>query len=660
MPSPPALHTLLLSLAFIFSAAALNADTTILDDQVLGFNVSEGAAPGYIDDRACSTCHEALYDSYQQVGMSQSFKRPNQAKIIEDFEAKPFFHAASQRFYQMKKEGDTLIFSRFQHDQQHNKINEYSVNVDWILGSGNTTRSYLIQTPSGELFQLPIGWYSQDKKWAMSPGFENAQHDGVQRQVKRQCMFCHNAYPNAPAQSDSHEQPHVFPSDLPQGTGCQRCHGPGAKHIRRVLNGEHDLESVKAAIVNPAKLPPKQRDSVCFQCHMLPSVSLVGTRDLKRADYSFRPGENLNDYLHHIDIQKAGQTPNERFEINHHAYRMTLSRCYTESQSALTCISCHNPHKKITLKNNPEHFNNVCKGCHASIDNNTIHQQQAGQKHCATCHMPRQRTQDVVDVIMTDHRIQKHALPETQRLAPLTKSDPVIEGISVMYPGEDAEIYQILPLIRALPLQQFVDQLEQLLLKKRLDVSHPVYFDLLKAYIKVQAFEQANSLIKPMLTYHGDNATLLNWQGVIQTADKNYVAAENSFTRALKQQPNNIEILMNLGILQVTTKQFTHAEKLLNQAILLRPNNHRPHYYLALIAIEQQKDQAAIEHLKTAVAIKPSFTHGYVKLYEQLQKHGAHAQAARYLEHGISNANNPERLKTMQTQADTQAQNDSR
>ena len=40
------------------------------------------------------------------------------------------------------------------------------------LGSGNHSRGYLYRTPSGELYQLPLMWYTQTGRWGMAPGYD--------------------------------------------------------------------------------------------------------------------------------------------------------------------------------------------------------------------------------------------------------------------------------------------------------------------------------------------------------------------------------------------------------------------------------------------------------------------------------------------------------
>ena len=168
-------------------------------------------------------------------------------------------------------------FRRYQLDDKNRQINVFEQDVDWILGSGNSARTYFYQTEAGELYQLPLAYYSQEKVWYMAPGYDVRSHKGVMQRAGRECMFCHNAYPEVPEGSDAHHAPPVYPSELPQGIGCQRCHGPGAEHVRVALsNKDTGEERVRATIVNPARLEPRLRDDVCDQCHLQPRLPTVG------------------------------------------------------------------------------------------------------------------------------------------------------------------------------------------------------------------------------------------------------------------------------------------------------------------------------------------------------------------------------------------------
>ncbi len=318
---------LLLTLAL---ARADPPDSIPSDLAALGIPVTAGAAPGYVDDHACASCHTDIARTYKRKGMARAFFRPRPETDIEDFSA-PFYHAASRQSFQIVRNGERLVFRRWQTDEAGRPVHVFETEVDWVLGSGGHSRTYLYRAPGGEMFQLPLAWYSQTRKWGMAPGYDRPDHDGVLRQVRRECLFCHDAYPEVPAGSDAHNAPHLFPVSLPEGLGCQRCHGPGAEHVWLASGGMAPAPEIRAVIFNPGRLPAKRQDEVCLTCHFQPSVSLPGLRRFGRGDFSYRAGEPLDGYLVQVDVEEDGQRPDERFEINHHAWRLRQSRCYLES-----------------------------------------------------------------------------------------------------------------------------------------------------------------------------------------------------------------------------------------------------------------------------------------------------------------------------------------
>lgn len=400
-----------------------------------------GAAPGYVDDALCARCHRGHYESFQHVGMAQSFKRPGNAVPIERF-GETFFHEPSQRYYEIHEHDGGLRFRRYQRDRDGNVINEVQFPIDWVLGSGNRTRSYVYHNDHGELFQLPIGWYSEGQHWEMSPGFESRDHDGLGRKLTRECMFCHNAYPDS--ELDGYADPELFPAELPEGIGCQRCHGPGGEHVT-AATADHDLAPIRGAIVNPGKLSGAVQDSVCMQCHLLPAIAVVGPRKFGRGDYSFRPGELLTDYMVHLDVRERGVPEPERFEINHHGYRMLKSACYRESGGELGCISCHDPHAKPDTVTFRRQVAGVCRDCHGEV----AHDSAAPVADCVSCHMPARRTRDVIHVTMTDHWIARGPFDAAALVAPIQAETRQISDVRVLDFGSppgglDAQAYTAL------------------------------------------------------------------------------------------------------------------------------------------------------------------------------------------------------------------------
>ena len=101
-----------------------------------GYQVTAGAAPGYVDDQVCGSCHADLYDSYQEVAMARSFYRPRRSTAVEDFEH-GFFHAKSKRHYRIFLRDERYVFQRHLLDAAGQPINVFEQEIDWVLGSGN-------------------------------------------------------------------------------------------------------------------------------------------------------------------------------------------------------------------------------------------------------------------------------------------------------------------------------------------------------------------------------------------------------------------------------------------------------------------------------------------------------------------------------------------
>ncbi|HSN87146.1 MAG TPA: hypothetical protein VL025_10340, partial [Thermoanaerobaculia bacterium] len=230
----PALVLSLLASVLLAQAPASPSSVTS-DLAAFGFSPTTGVAPGTVPERACTLCHGDLAETYAHKGMARAFQRPRPSSDIEDFSAPPFIHAASDQTFQMMRSDGRLVFRRWQTAPDGQPINTFETAVDWILGSGDHARTYLYQTPGGELYQLPLAWYTQTRSWGMAPGFDRPDHDGVVRRVRRECVFCHTGTPDLPAGADAYGAPQIFPSEMPEGIGCQRCHGPGAEHIGQAL-----------------------------------------------------------------------------------------------------------------------------------------------------------------------------------------------------------------------------------------------------------------------------------------------------------------------------------------------------------------------------------------------------------------------------------------
>ena len=109
-----------------------------------------------------------------------------------------FHHELSDFHYRMSlDDGGRMWMKQYELDAAGDIINDVDLEAHFSVGSGNHARTYLHQTTSGELWELPVTWYTKNG-WNMSPGFDATEHSNFSRKITRECMFCHNAYPDVP------------------------------------------------------------------------------------------------------------------------------------------------------------------------------------------------------------------------------------------------------------------------------------------------------------------------------------------------------------------------------------------------------------------------------------------------------------------------------
>jgi len=370
------------------------------------------AAAAYADPASCRQCHAAIAASYQSTGMARAFYKPTPQNVPLPQPVR-FTHTASAQTYEMTWRDGKLVQRRWTRDPQ----DALEMEVHWVIGSGNHARTFLHQSPNGEITELPLSWYSAGNKWGMSPGLDKPRHPDFTRQLDHGCMFCHNGYPAAA--DDRFGRAALFPANLPQGIDCQRCHGPGATHAAAPGKGN---------ILNPSKLAHNLQMDICLQCHLETTSAALpaSTRRSGRGAYSYRPGEPLTDFMVHFDHPpNAGH--DGKFEIVGAAYRLRQSPCYQQSDGRLTCTTCHDPHKVVRGAPAVARQRQICLQCHQSA-----HRQDSD---CASCHMPKRRTEDAVEVIMTDHRIARRP-PAGDLLGPRKEKEPTYRGdLALYYPA---------------------------------------------------------------------------------------------------------------------------------------------------------------------------------------------------------------------------------
>jgi len=291
-----------------------------------------------------------------------------------------------------------LVHSEERLDGQGRVVVQVEAEIRYVLGSGERGLSYLVDR-DGYLFQSPIGWYAQQKRWDLSPGYAT-RNQHFERPIEPDCLFCHvNRFEPVAGTINGYRRP-IFHG---MAIGCERCHGPGGLHVRNP-GPTDDPTGRDLTIVNPRHLEPALREAVCYQCH-LQGVYHVERAGRRATDY--RPSLPLESFL--AVFVPAARPGGENPAVGH-VEQMHASRCYRASRGQLGCVSCHDPHRKPEPAEAAAFYRVRCLACHADhgcAKPSAERQARTPDDSCIVCHMPRAPLTDIAHTATTDHRIHR-------------------------------------------------------------------------------------------------------------------------------------------------------------------------------------------------------------------------------------------------------------
>lgn len=428
---------------FLISLCVLLARCTAPDEPAATDEPSDAAVTvadaEYVGRDACQSCHPDQHASYEASQMGRSFKPATLERSVADFDdPEPIYDRKSNLYYQPFNRGEELFVKAYrleEGDTTYTRVEK----IDFIVGSGQHTNSHM-RMENGYLYQIPVTWYAQKGMWELAPGFERGYNPGFDREIEGECMSCHNGIADFVPQSLNR-----FHS-LPDGIGCERCHGPGSLHIRQMQYGDvaESPADTNRFIVNPAELSPERELDVCQRCHM------QGAAVLKEGHgwYDFIPGQALEEVMSVFWPRRADSV--QTFIMASHPDRLRMSACFESTWAPespfepMTCTTCHDPHVGIDTVP-AEKFRSDCQSCHAAEEPELadaapectapMPEREAVGDDCASCHMPTSGSSDIPHVQITDHYIRvperdrtpQGDVEEVLRLANLTENDPSLE-----------------------------------------------------------------------------------------------------------------------------------------------------------------------------------------------------------------------------------------
>ena len=318
----------------------------------------------YAGSEACRTCHSAICDSFKTTvhyltsGIASkeyikgSFAK-NENKFIYNDSMKVFMEERQTGLFQVA---------------YINGKEERAQRFDIVIGSGKKGQTYLYWR-GNELNQLPVSYFANVHNWANSPGYP-ATNILFDRNIETRCMECHTTY-------TKDFMGGYLPNQIIYGVGCERCHGPAAKHIE--FHMENPQEKQGRFITNPASLKRQQSLDLCALCHS-------GVMRSMKPAFSFLPGDTLSNYF----IKNSSGIDSFKLDVHANQYGLlTASKCFRIS-GTITCSSCHNIHVKES--GNLIAYAKKCMNCHSQTNHKQGTLQEESQSfmmvNCVNCHMP--------------------------------------------------------------------------------------------------------------------------------------------------------------------------------------------------------------------------------------------------------------------------------
>ena len=342
----------------------------------------------------CLSCHKDIYESFVHTSHFLTSQAASEKYIKGSFEeGKNIFPFHPGLYIAMEKRDSGLFEVAYS-----NGVEKIAKRFDIVTGSSAKGQTYLTWYKN-ELFQLPVSYLSSANQWANSPGFP-PERIVFNRPVTSRCLECHSTYVNmiSPPGKEPEEFDH---NEILYGVECEKCHGPGAKHVDYETKNPKD--PIGKYIINPSKFTRQQSLDLCALCH-------GGRLQKTKPSFEFVAGDTLANYF---VKSTAGPTVNE-IDVHGNQYGLLEeSKCFRLSLT-MTCVTCHNTHENERGK--VELFSQRCMTCH-NKEHGTfckINQLPVSsiKSNCVDCHMPKQPSMAVA-LLLPGNQVPTAALIHT-------------------------------------------------------------------------------------------------------------------------------------------------------------------------------------------------------------------------------------------------------
>ncbi len=515
--------------------------TAILPAGTFSQTKSPTVEPG---NETCGACHTEIYKSYSMTIMAGASGSASDGIITGEFH-----HQKSGVRYRIYIQEDRAHMS-FDRESEYGFHGQRE--LLYFIGSGRKGRTYLFSV-QGFLFEAPINWYSQEARWNMAPAYTEAHESPMNLPSVVDCLNCHasSLQPTLPG-TDNKYAGRPF---LHNGITCERCHASGEGH-----------KDGKGMIVNPAKLSPERRDSICMECHFEGSVGIK--QPGARLD-QFQPGDRLSDYIHYFLL--VGNQPQTSQALSQFE-ALSLSVCKRNSGDKMSCTSCHDPHKDPSAAEKAAFYRGKCLNCHGEAFAARHH---PDHFDCTQCHMPSLPSKDVAHTQSTDHRILRY--PHVRQLPP-------VAPVPHLVPFPASEASQITTRDLALAWETMAQRNVE------------------------GASREADQYLRKAVKERPDDPLLLSALGYEDHQHKREKEARALYERALQLDSLANDAAVNLGVLEAQSGHLQRAVQLWQSAFDRVPYRSAVGVDLAMAFCSTGQTDVARNYVLRVLDFNPDFT----------------------------------------------------
>jgi hypothetical protein len=318
----------------------------------------------------CAECHPAIYKAEQASLHARTFLRGRGLDGLPLPDAPVPDPALRGVRYEFTRDDGKVRFDAREKEETRRAV------VEFAFGSGHHGVTLVGTDEEGRARELRLSRYADGPAWDVTAGQFGTPPlgEGVLGRLLgagevHSCLGCHTTDPRSARDGTG-------PAGGDRGIGCERCHGPGEAHIKAIAARFPD-----PAIARPRLATADQVVAICAECHSPPGRSVA-------------PSD-------HLSVRFPGTS-------------LTWSRCYTEGGGALSCVTCHDPHRDAETK--PEFYEARCLSCHATTTPRPaalppVEKKKGAacpinpKRDCLSCHMPKVKA-PIPHTLFTDHFIR--------------------------------------------------------------------------------------------------------------------------------------------------------------------------------------------------------------------------------------------------------------